>query len=121
MFVPDNGPLATGTTDLEGKFTLATGANPGVTVGPAKVTITANPPGQDIAGSASVEKRPQTPEESAAYMKKAEEMQRAMASGQISAAPGKSMIPDSYSKVQTSGLSFVVKSDGANHFEIPLK
>lgn len=120
MFVPNNGPIATGETDSDGKFTLSSGASPGVTVGPVKVSITAFPPDQEAPGASAVADQPKTPEEMAAYMKKAEEMQKAMASGQAPPQP-KSLIPEKYGKIDTSGLSFTVEASGNNHFEIPLQ
>lgn len=120
MFLPENGPLASGVTDADGKFKLTSAGQPGVTAGPAKVTVTAFPPGQKVEGSQTVNAQPKTPEEQAAYMKKAEEMQRAMASGQSPPAP-KSLIPESYNKPDTSGLSFTINPNGDNHFDIPLK
>lgn len=120
MFVPNNGPIATGQTDEEGKFTLSSGASPGVTVGPAKVSITAFPAGHEASGASAVSEQPKTPEEMAAYMKKAEEMQKAMASGQVPPQP-KSLIPEKFGKIETSGLSFTVEASGDNHFEIPLQ
>jgi hypothetical protein len=122
MFVPEKGPIAMGVTDLEGKYTLSSGALPGVAVGKAKVSVTAFPPGQSPGDTSAIDKRPQPPEESAAFMKKAEEMQKAMASGQSpQSLQPKSLIPDKYSKAETSGLSFTVEASGKNHFEIPLQ
>src|SRR5262245_47916977 len=40
-FIPDNGPVATGLTDLSGKFKLMTGSRPGVAVGTCKVAVSA--------------------------------------------------------------------------------
>lgn len=122
MFVPDNGPIAMGVTDLEGKFTLSSGSLSGTAVGPAKVSITAYPPGQEPPDMSAIAEDPKTPEEMAAYMKKAEEMQQAMASGQSPLAQQpKSLIPEKYGKIETSGLSFTVEASGDNHFEIPLQ
>lgn len=122
MFVPDNGPIAMGVTDLEGKFTLSSGSLRGAAVGPAKVSITAYPPGQEAPDMSAVAEQPQTPEEMAAYMKKAEEMQQAMASGQSpQSLQSKSLIPEKYAKAETSGLSFTVEASGDNHFVIPLQ
>src|SRR5262245_46869482 len=44
-FIPNNGPLAMGKTDMSGKFKLATGTTPGVAVGPAAVTVAMNSAG----------------------------------------------------------------------------
>ncbi len=122
MFVPENGPLATATTDDKGKFTLSSGGQPGVTVGKVKVSITAFPPGQNPAGADAVAQRPQTPAEMDAYMKKAEEMQKAIASGQSpQSLQPKSLIPEIYGKPETSGLSYTIKPDEANHIDISLK
>src|SRR5262249_49985379 len=40
-FIPDNGPIATGVTDLSGKFTLMTGSRAGAAVGPCRVSVAA--------------------------------------------------------------------------------
>src|SRR5688572_26514063 len=43
MAYPETGPIASGLTDNEGRFTLATGPQqPGVALGPIKVTVTKN-------------------------------------------------------------------------------
>jgi hypothetical protein len=121
-FIPEKGPLAMAVTDLGGKFTLSTGSFPGVAAGPVTVSISANAPGQPgSTGTDAVSKLPTTPEETAAYHKKAMEMQKAQADGQsAAAAQPKSLIPERYTKSETSGLKFEVKASGENHFSIAL-
>ncbi len=117
MFVPEKGPFAMGITDKDGKFQLSTGTSRGVVVGPVKVSVTAAEGGkQEDPGTAS--KRPQTPAETAEFMKKAEEFSKAAASGKADAQP-KSRIPEKFGKTETSGLSFVIKPSD-NHFPIDL-
>jgi hypothetical protein len=41
-FLPDKGPIALGTTDKDGKFTLSTGSSPGVVVGKCRVSVAVN-------------------------------------------------------------------------------
>jgi hypothetical protein len=41
-FVPDSGPIAMGTADKDGKFTLSTGSKPGVVVGKCRVSVSVN-------------------------------------------------------------------------------
>jgi len=123
-FVPENGPLAMGVTDLSGKFKLATGALAGAAVGPARVSVSAFPPGQSSSNdmSAAMAKPPTNPQESAEYWKKIGEMQQKMSQRQ-SAEPEKpkSLVPERYNKAESSGLSYTVKPDGDNHFTIELK
>src|SRR5262245_59929095 len=47
-FIPENGPVAMGTTDLQGKFRLSSGAMAGVAVGKAKATVSAVEAGKGI-------------------------------------------------------------------------
>ena len=119
MFVPEKGPFAMGITDVNGKFQLSTGTSRGVVVGPVKVSVTAAEGGkQEDPGAAS--KRPQTPAETAEFMKKAEEFSKAAVSGKADAQP-KSLIPEKFGKVETSGLSYTIKPNaGENHFKIDL-
>jgi hypothetical protein len=121
-FIPEKGPLAMAVTDLGGKFTLSTGSFPGVTAGPVSVSISAYTPGQGKSSdSAAVSKPPQSEAEAADYLKKAGQMQEAMNRGESAAASQpKSLIPERYTKAETSGLRFEVKASGENHFPIEL-
>ena len=119
MFVPEKGPFAIGITDKDGKFQLSTGSSRGVVVGPVKVSVTAAEGGKQE-DSAAASKRPQTPAETAEFMKKAEEFSKAAVSGKADAQP-KSRIPDIYSKAETSGLSYIITPNATeNHFKIDL-
>ncbi|HVV99995.1 MAG TPA: carboxypeptidase-like regulatory domain-containing protein [Planctomycetaceae bacterium] len=115
MFVPEKGPIATGFTDLDGHFTLATGSRRGVAVGPAKVSITAGgPPGSDRPEPPPL---PKTEEEAQVYLKKVGEMQMQM--NREGANEPKSIIPPKYAKAESSGLQYEVKASG-NKFDIKL-
>lgn len=122
-FVPKTGPLAQAITDLEGKFSLATGTLPGVTVGPVQVTVSAFPPGKsNSGGSTGVPGDPKSAEDSAAFLKAAGEMQQSMSEAKdTEVATSKSLVPERYLKAETSGLQFTVKADGDNHFKIELQ
>lgn len=120
-FMPEDGPLAIAVTDLEGEFTLASGAIPGCAIGPAKVTITVVAPGGGKATEAiTMKEGPLTPAEMEAQQKK---MATATTAYQANAkaGPPKSLIPANYADSKTSGLSFTIKADGDNHFTIELK
>ena len=119
IFLPDKGPLAMGVTDAKGKFQLSTGTSRGVVVGHVQVTVVAAAPGK--IESDVISKRPQTPAETEAYMKKAAEMQQAMASGNTEVVQPKSLIPAKYGKAETSGVSYTIKANGDNHFTIELQ
>ncbi len=119
MFVPEKGPLAMGITSAEGKFQLSTGPDRGVVVGPVRVTVTAAVPGSADDDTEAISKTPQSPAEAEAYMKKAGEMQKSMASGKTNARPIP-LIPEKYGKADTSGLSYTIKANGDNHFAIKL-
>lgn len=119
IFIPDKGPVAMGITDTSGKFVLSTGPDRGALVGPGKFTVTASTGGIDSKDAEAVSKQPKTPAETEAYMKKAAEMQKAMASGQI--ALPKSLLPIKYAKAETSDLVHTIKENGDNHFAIDLK
>jgi hypothetical protein len=122
-FMPGNGPLAMAVTDLKGEFKLNSGALPGCTIGPAKVAVSAIPPGEGSSNPAptfnsSAAMSPAEMQE--ASKKMAEATQNYQASG--GAAKTKSLIPARYKDVATSGLSYTVDKDGAkNVFKIELK
>ncbi len=120
-FIPESGPLALSITDFDGKFKLATGTLAGAAVGPAKVTVSAAAPGQSGgSGGVDLSKTPTNPADSEAYFKKAAEMQMAQGQGGAESTQPKSLIPEKYSRPETSGLTFTVKSDGSNHYPIEL-
>jgi hypothetical protein len=119
MFVPEKGLVAMGITDLNGKFTLSTGTYRGVIPGNAKASVTAATPGQQNPDSQELSKPAQSQAESEAFLKKAGEMQQAIATG--TAPPPKSPIPEKYGNAETSGLVFTIQENGDNHFEIDLQ
>ncbi len=104
-FVIEKFPLATGTTDAEGKFSLTTGGRPGVPVGNAKV---------GIAKSASAYVgMPSNP--SPADMAKMAEKSR-MASPKV-----KAEIPVKYGNPDSSTLVAIIGADASkNDFEYKL-
>lgn len=119
MFVPEKGPIAMGITDLNGKFTLSTGTYRGVVPGSAKATVTAAIAGQQSSDSQDLSKPAQSQAEADAFLKKAGEMQQAIATG--TAPPPKSPIPEKYGNAETSGLVFTITENGDNHFTIELQ
>src|SRR5260370_29634940 len=65
-FIPEKGPVASGVTDLEGKFSLSTGTMPGAALGPCNVTVSAVIPGSGAKSSSpltEMTKPPTTDEE----------------------------------------------------------
>ena len=119
LFIPEKGLVAMGTTDDKGKFTLSTGSSRGAIVGPVTVEITASTASDNGSDKNAVSKQPTSAAESEAYMKKAAEMQQAMAAGQVTQPT--SAIPAKYGKAETSGLAYTIKENGDNHFAIELK
>ena len=117
LFAPEKGPIATGVTDLEGHFTLATGSRRGAAVGTSKVAINVGgPPG---GAETEAPPPPKTEEEAREFSKKAGEMQMQMAQDEL--AKPHSIIPPRYEKAESSGLSYEVKASGPNNFEIKLE
>jgi hypothetical protein len=110
-FIPDDGPVATGVTDLKGKFTLATGTQAGAVLGKSRVSVNLPAQAEDDLGNL-------TPAE------KSMELTRRMGKN-----PGKmfherdkkSAIPEKYTRADSSGLEFNVISDPEkNQFKIDL-
>ena len=118
MFAPDEGPLALGTTDLDGRFTLSTGNRRGVSLGPSHVAVNMATPEGDSDLQAPAPAR--NAEEAQAYLEKAGQMQQALneRGGQGEA---RSVIPAKYTRPDTSGLTFTVKAKGGNKFDIKLE
>ena len=112
-FVPQNGPVATGVTDLEGKFELRTGTLRGVVAGPSKVSVTA--PGAETSSQVRAGD-PSNPESMKAMMSQMIEGQKGKTQKEP---PG--AIPKKYGSAQTSGLAVTVTADpGQNQFELKL-
>ena len=118
-FVPDSGPLAMGVTDLQGKFTLSTGALPGVVVGNAKATVSMVAPGSG-GSSSDFSKVPTTDAAREEYYKKAAEKMTAQQSGTDASSQPKSLVPEKYASASSSGLSYTVNKNGDNHYKIEL-
>jgi hypothetical protein len=129
-FVPDNGPIATAVTDLSGKFKLMTGSRPGAAVGPCKVTISAYQggaaPGGDPASSLSgpVTGRDEGQKRAEQMQKMMQKMSKGAGEGGAPEATGsgaKSLIPERYTKSDTSNLKYTVEKDSSkNDFKIDL-
>lgn len=98
VFVPEKGPVATGISDFDGKFTLSTGSRHGVVVGPAKVAVVINAPADDHLAS------PQTMEEG-------RKMMMEMMAKRGTTKRAKSAIPEKYHDPDTSGLSVTISDD----------
>ena len=121
-FVPENGPVATGTTDLSGKFKLTSGGQPGAAIGPCKATVTAWEGG--VAPSPTTTK-PASKEE---HMKQMGDMRAAAMKTGGAATPAseagsgpKSIIPVRYGNADSANLVFTVDKDGSkNDFKIAL-
>jgi hypothetical protein len=125
-FIPEKGPLAIAQTDLSGKFKLSTGNMAGVALGKATVTVTAYeggaaPSAADSGGPITPTTKPTDPE---AVMKKMEARGRQMlegASKPVVTGP-KSVVPEMYTRPDSSPLTFTVVPDGSkNDFKIELK
>lgn len=112
-FVPEKGPVATGVTDLEGRFELRTGGRHGVVTGPSKVSVTA--PGAETSGQVATGD-PGNPESMKAMMSQMIEGQKGVKQKEPAGA-----IPKKYGSAQTSGLTATVTDDpGQNRFELKL-
>jgi hypothetical protein len=124
-FIPEKGPLATGQTDLSGKFKLSTGGMAGVAIGKCGVTVTAyeggaSPTSSETSAPATPTSMPSDPE---AVRKKMEASSQRMRYGAGAEASGpKSIVPEIYTKPGTTPLSFTVEVDASkNDFKIELK
>ena len=116
--VPEKGPIALCLTGLDGKFKASS-----VAVGPVKVTVAVDVSLEDNSDLfKDFSKRPATDAEAQAYLKKASELQKQMIDKSKSSKKDKpiQILPEKYSRPDTSGLSFTVKEDGDNHFKIAL-
>lgn len=117
-FVPEDGPVAIGVTDLEGKFTLSSGAIPGIVAGPCKVSVTAlqgGGGGNEVADP-NVNVKPKNPEEMKQRQQKMVDMMKKGAPSD----DAKSLIPEKYGIAESSGLTFTVKEGDPNQFKIEL-
>ena len=117
-FIPESGPVAIGTTDLQGKFKLSTGASPGVAVGPCSVTVTAVEAGKagdtEAAPSDSMSK-PKSEEE---MKKRLQAMDRSakMATVRDTGVPSaRSLINSKFADPKTSGFTATVDKDSAKN------
>jgi hypothetical protein len=96
-FHPTEGPLATGTTNASGEFTLATSGKPGAVIGQHKISVT------KTTGGGGEEMSP-------------EDYAKDMAGGDTSfAEESKSQIPAKYADPEKSGLAEEVSSDSSKN------
>ena len=107
IFQPEAGPVAAGTTDAQGKFTLMSKDKEGAAVGPGLFTVV------KVEKTAEVmEVKPG--EETEAMMQQVNEKDRPKSP--------KSLIPQKYNNPASSDLKFTVDPDGANNdFKLELK
>ena len=126
-FVPEKGPLASGTTDLEGKFKLSSGTLSGVALGQCKVGVTALEGGGDARPSASMSvdsaRAPANEEEAKNRLRAMNTMKEMQTSGTDAAAAGpKSVIPERYGNPESSTLQAEVTADPSkNQFTFELQ
>lgn len=121
-FMPDDGPLATGVTDLKGEFKLKSGTLPGCTLGRSRVSVRAmttvdnSSTAPDFTPGAA-----NTPADFEAQSKKMAQMTQAYQARAAETRPI-SLIPERYKDPKSSGLQFTVDADGANNiFKLELK
>ncbi len=109
-FIPEKGPVAVGTTNDQGKFKLSTGGRPGASLGKCGVSVTLVAPSDELSGK--------TPEEQSMELTK----KMGDAQGKYGEKESKSLVPEKYSRSDSSGLSFTVTSDASkNDFAITLE
>jgi hypothetical protein len=114
--LPKSGPLATGVTDAQGNFTLSTGAEKGVAVGPIKVAI--RPAMAATAANPAMAVDASNPLSSTDAMRKYQEQQ---GSSRTPPKPEETGIPAIYLNADTSGIKFDIKAGEANELKIDLK
>jgi hypothetical protein len=108
-FVPENGPVATGTTGEDGRFLLTTGGRPGAPPGSHKVSVLAPNDSPE-----AVSRKDMTPEDMA-KIAGTPEMDKVFEAS-------KSSIPDKYSRSEDSGLTATVsENESENDFLFDLK
>jgi hypothetical protein len=108
-FIPQSGPVAVGISDDQGKFNLATGGELGAPLGLCRVSVIHIAPSDDVANVPAEERT--------------KELTKMMgqAKGRFGEKDKKSLVPEKYSKAETSGLSFTVSPNGSeNDFKIDL-
>jgi hypothetical protein len=96
-FQPESGPIATGVTNASGEFTLKTGTAEGAVAGTHRVAVVATT-GEKIMENP-------TPDDLAAMS----------TSGKQETSQPKSLIPERYSKFETSQLTATVSEDASQN------
>lgn len=119
-FIPEKGPLASGVTNKDGKFTLATGTSPGAQLGPCQVTVTAVAPGSSQLPAGASPMNAATPPKNEEEVKQRLEamnmMKKVQATpdGGASAAP-KSIVNVKFGNPKTSGFTATIDKDPAKN------
>lgn len=112
VFVPAKGPLAMGTANKDGKFTLFTGTSPGVVAGKCGVSVALYPADKsddDLKGLSESERN--------------EKLTQSMGKdvGQYGLDKPASILPSKFADAKTSGLEVTVTDDPTkNFFELKL-
>lgn len=105
LFIPESGPMGTGTTDASGKYVITTNGQPGAIVAAHKVTVS------KLRQTAALPKEgapPPSPED--------------MKMMQMSGPQSRHELPEKYSIPQGSGLTATVTTDDAkNVFDFQLE
>lgn len=122
-FLPDKGPVAMATTDMNGEFNLNSGAMAGCAIGPAKAAVRVVVPDDGKSGDTSSlnpseAKTPQQMQEMSAKMasmtKDHQEKQKAKPKGPL--------IPERYKDPDKSNLKYTIEADASkNVFDIDLR
>lgn len=111
MFQPSSGPVATGVTDANGEFTLKTGAQEGAVAGTHQVSVVATAGEKVMEKGEKVMENP-SPDDLAALS----------TDPKWKPAEPKSLIPERYSKFETSQLTATVSEDASqNNITLELK
>ena len=106
IFRPETGPVAFGTTNEKGEFTLSSGANDGAVAGKHEITVT-----DPAAPAANIPEAP-TPED----------LVKLSNAPKSKAPAAKPSIPEKYSRFETSGLSQTIDTDPTkNEFKLDLQ
>ncbi|MFW6106816.1 MAG: carboxypeptidase-like regulatory domain-containing protein [bacterium] len=113
VFQPEEGPVAMATTDQEGRFELTTQGKRGIVAGTSHVAITALEPMENESGSGSPDAELDDADPAA--------WESSMTAADLEAmARRKSLIPEKYSHVRTSGLTVEPKAGEENDFVFEL-
>lgn len=110
MFIPEKGPVAAAVTDAEGEYTV----QPGVAVGPAKITVQVTVAGASSGPSTA----PPTTNDSAATANAMMAYARQQRESKQKETGPKSIVPERYTEVSKTPLSIEIK-EGSN--DVPIE